>query len=141
MKDLDQLSEEQVQTSPGGSARKPIDYVFECARVNDFIYLRLTNGDVGSAWAGIERDENNFIIAPPELTKEAASKDFSESLLKIHKLVEDASDEEMLRVVKTSMGEEPFYSLANFAAVHCNYHNGQLAQVQGLGGDGKNHWF
>jgi hypothetical protein len=141
LKDLDQLTEEQVQNSPGGAARKPIDYIFECARVHDFIYLRLTGGDVASAWVGVERDENKFIVAPPGLTKDAARQDFSESLMKIHKLIEDSSDEDMLKVVKTSMGEEPFYSLAMFAAVHSNYHNGQLSQVQGLGGDGKNHWF
>ena len=141
LKDLDQLSEEQVQSSPGGSARRPIDYVFECELVHRFIAARLMGGDPAKAWEGTVRDDNGFIVAPDGLTKEQARAGFSDSLMAIHELVAKASDEELLQVIKTSSGEEPFYSLAMFAAVHSNYHNGQLAQVQGLAGDGKNHWF
>jgi hypothetical protein len=139
--DLDALSEEQVQTSPGGSARRPIDFVHECSLIHKFMVCRLTDVDPKPVMANEKQDENGFIIAPEGLTKGAAREAFDSSLKEIHFLVKNASDEELMRVIKTSSGEEPFYSLAMFAATHSNYHNAQLAQIQGLGGDGTNHWF
>jgi hypothetical protein len=139
--DFDALSEEQILNSPGGAARKPIDFVHECSLIHKFIVCRLNGTDPSGVMADQKRDENNFITAPAGLTKDAAREDFKTSLEALRKMVVDASDENLLRPVKTSNGEEPFYSLAMFAAIHSNYHNAQLAQIQGLNGDGSNHWF
>lgn len=139
--DLGALSEDAVQNSPGGSARKPIDYIFESAIVIDFICKRLKLEDLSNFWADYPRDENGFMVAPTGFTKEQATQQFTQSIDRLIELVESSSDEDMLKVVPTSSGEEPFFSLAMFAATHAMYHGAQLAVVQGLLGDPKNHWF
>jgi hypothetical protein len=139
--DLDALTDEQVMRTPGGLARRAIDYVYECALIHDLINCRLEGTNPKSLFAEVVRDTNGFIVAPEGYTPALGKEYFVRSIEQIKTHVREASDEKLLSIIKTSSGEEPFYSLAMFAASHSNYHNGQLAQLQGFHGDGSNHWF
>lgn len=139
--DLERLSEEQVMTSPGGAARRPIDYVHEVTIVNRAFACQVRGEDYSAHFAGQAEDENKFTVAPSGLTKAAAIEAFKESIQDVRSAVEGMTEEELLAPKASFFGEKPAYFIAQFAAIHTNYHNGQLNVVQGLGGDGKNNWF
>jgi hypothetical protein len=66
---------------------------------------------------------------------------FKASISEVRAIVEGMSEEDMLSPRQSFFGEKSAYWVAQFRAIHTNYHNGQLNVVQGLGGDGKNNWF
>jgi hypothetical protein len=140
-KDLELLSEQQVMTSPGGAARRPIDYVHEVTVVNRGIACQLRGEDPNPLFGEQSHDENKFIVAPTKLTKSEAVAAFKQSITEVREIVDGMSEEDMLTPRQSFFGEKPAYWVAQFVAIHTNYHNGQLNLVQGLGGDGKNNWF
>ena len=140
-KDLELLSERQVMTSPGRAARRPIDYVHEVTVVNRGIACQLRGEDPNSLFGEQSHDENKFIVAPTTLTKSEAVAAFKQSIAEVREIVDGMSEEDMLTPRQSFFGEKPAYWVAQFVAIHTNYHNGQLNLVQGLGGDGKNNWF
>ena len=140
-KDLSLLSEAQVMNSPGGAARRPIDYVHEVTVVNRGIACQLRGEDPSALFGEQSHDENKFIVAPSLLTAAEALDNFKASVAEVRGVVESMSEEDMLSPRMSFFGERPAYWVAQFVAIHTNYHNGQLNLVQGLGGDGKNNWF
>ena len=139
--DLERLSEEQVMNSPGGAARRPIDYVHEVTVVNRGIACQLRGEDPNPLFGAQGHDENKFIVAPADLSKEAAVANFKASIDEVRAAVEGMEEADLLAPRQSFFGERPAYWVAQFAALHTNYHNGQLNLIQGLGGDGKNNWF
>lgn len=140
-KDFALLSEEQVMTSPGGAARRPIDYVHEVTVVNRGIACQLRGEDPSPLFGEQSHDENKFIVAPDSLSHADALEAFKASVSEVRAVVDGMSEEDMLAPRQSFFGEKPAYWVAQFVAIHTNYHNGQLNVVQGLGGDGKNNWF
>lgn len=140
-KDLELLSEEQVMSSPGGAARRPIDYVHEVTIVNRGIACQLRGEDPSQLFGAQAHDDNKFIVAPDSLTHAQAIESFKASIAEVRGVVETMSEEDMLAPRQSFFGERPAYWVAQFVAIHTNYHNGQLNVVQGLGGDGRNNWF
>jgi len=65
-KDLEALSEEQILNAPMGSARKPVDFVYETALVNLQIRARIV-GETPPQ--GVE---DGWEVAPAELCSKAA---------------------------------------------------------------------
>lgn len=140
-KDLELLSEQQVMTSPGGAARRPIDYVHEVTVVNRGIACQLRGEDPSALFGEQQHDENKFIVAPDSLTHAVALDAFKASMAEVRGVVDGMSEEDMMATRESFFGPKPAYWVAQFVAIHTNYHNGQLNVVQGLGGDGKNNWF
>ena len=140
-KDLELLTEEQVMQSPGGAARRPIDYVHEVTIVNRGIACHLRGEDPNPLFAEQSHDGDKFIVAPSSLTHGEALEAFKASISEVRAIVVGMSEEDMLSPRQSFFGEKPAYWVAQFVAIHTNYHNGQLNVVQGLGGDGKNNWF
>ena len=136
--DLELLSEEQVMYSPGGAARRPIDYVHEVTVVNRGIACQLRGEDPNPLFSEQQQDENKFVIAPSSLTHQEALVAFKASIAEVREIVNGMSEEDMLAPRHSFFGEKPAYWVAQFVAIH---NNGQLNVIQGLGGDGKNNWF
>jgi hypothetical protein len=139
-KDFKALTPQQQASSPGGAARTPIDIAYECAVVNRAILERMNGGDPKRVMAGVAKNPEGFIIAPEGLSATEAIAEFESSCVGIMDAVEAKPDGELTEMVQTSMGTEPYFSLACFAGTHNMYHCGQLALVQAIGGDGANHW-
>lgn len=139
--DMDTLSDDVFFKSPGGQARTPADIVFECNLIHRFIEKRLNSEDPYTVFQGVEQDANKFVLAPKGISRAELRAEFVASIDVIANKVIEADAEKLLSLVKTSSGEEPFYSLAMFAAQHSNYHNAQLALIAAINGDGKNYWF
>lgn len=143
LKDLAVLSDEQLMSKPNGSARKPIDFGYEVASANRNIcrmLKQLPPEAEDESRAEAEKD-GEWTAAPAGYTRAQLEADIVGSLDEIIAVVSDSTEEQLLTKIPTWFGEQPMYSFAAFAAMHTNYHNGQLAYVAQLGGDMKNYWF
>ncbi|MBS1705558.1 MAG: DinB family protein [Armatimonadetes bacterium] len=131
IRDIQALSEEALSKSPGGGARAPYDYVYECVVVNQRLAKRMRGEDPGDwpfqGWAKAPEDFKSI---------DAAVQKFQESL---NDLVTSLGDD-VNRVVPTSEGDRPIWDLGQFAAIHMFYHDGQLNMVQAMHGDEQVHW-
>lgn len=136
-KDLAALSDEALNTSPGGVARTPVDYTCELVRC-----LHWT--------AGLLRGENSSMDTPDDEVKameaahntgpkliaamEAAGADLGAAL-------DSVSSERLAEVVMSPFGMEmPVVGIVNVFVNHVWYHDGQLNMLQAMGGDEKVHW-
>ncbi len=97
-KDLELLSEEQVMNSPGGAARRPIDYVHEVTVVNRGIACQLRGEDPNPLFSEQQQDENKFVIAPSSLTHQEALEAFKASLAEVREIVNGMSKKICLRL-------------------------------------------
>lgn len=140
LKDLSSLSDEQLNSKPNGTARKPIDFCYEVVTANKGILSMLKREPQDSAPPEHEKD-GIWTAAPDGYTRGQLEADVTGSLDDIIALVSSLSEEELVAPVQSWFGEVPLFSFASFAGTHTNYHNGQLAYVAELGGDLDNHWF
>ncbi len=131
-KDIDALSHEALDASPGGKARAGYDYLHEVAVVNHRIAARL-KGEEPAEWPF----GDDWAVAPAELRNKAAMKASLEASVQA---VVDAIGDNPERMITTPEGDRPAYGMAVFAAIHMNYHDGQLNLVQGLHGDPEMNW-
>lgn len=130
-KDLEALAEDQLQVSPGGSARAPYDFTYEVVIVNQRTARRIRGEDAGpwpfESWA----------VAPDDFKSKAVAQAAIESSIQE---VIDALQGEATKVVPTPQGEKTRFELASFAAMHTMYHDAQLNYLQALLGDAEMHW-
>jgi hypothetical protein len=135
LRDLEVLSEEQLLTSAGGSARTAVDFTFETAMVNLRIAARLRNQEPPA------EPEGEWWVAPEELQSKSAIiqyfKDAGEDLLGAAQAI---PEEEGGKLVGAPGSERPAFALVQFASMHTMYHDAQLNFIQSLSGDLAMHW-
>ena len=135
--DLEALTEEQILTSPGGTARKAIDFTYEVAFLNHQFAARLCGEEPIPS-----PDGDDWMTAPTELqTKEAIAAYLADGCAKVISAAQAIPEAEIGKMVGTPGRERPAYALVNFAAMHTMYHDAQLNYIQSLSGDDKMHWF
>ena len=137
VKDLEATSEANLCQSPGGQARTPLDFTFEAA----FVIRRsakLFRGETPEPWPY----EDTWATCPPELaSKEKIIGELKAAAAEFLDAYDALGDEKDTKTFKTPMGERTVAEQITFAAMHTNYHDGQLNYLQALLGDKESHWF
>ena len=112
LKDLDAMSEEQILASPGGSARKAVDFTYEVGYINRRIAARMTKTDGPPAFEG-----DGWMEAPAELQSKAAiiayMSESSEVILAAGRAI---TEEAAVEIVGPDGMSRPLYAWLNFAA-------------------------
>jgi len=135
--DLEAMDENVLQSSPGGVARRPVDYSYEIAIINKRITHRLRGTDPGT-WPGPEK---GFIAAPPEYTTKAAAIELVRSSFEeLSTAWETVDENDLERTIVVPTGETSPLDLISMAASHASYHDGQLNYAQCIAGDNEVHW-
>ncbi len=134
--DLDAMSDDQILTSAGGTARKPVDFTYEVALINRRLAARLAKTEPPAAPEG-----DDWWVAPEELqTKDAISQYFKASCEELLEAAKGMSEEDATVLVTFHGGEKPSHTMVTFAAMHTMYHDAQLNFIQSLAGDSSVHW-
>jgi hypothetical protein len=140
LKDLAALTDDQLNSKPNGSARKPIDFCYECVGANRGVLRMLKQLPAPENEPEGEKD-GQWTAAPKGYTRAQLESDIAESVNDIVSFVSSQSEEQLVSLVPSWFGEVPMFSFASFAGTHTNYHTGQLAYIAELNGDLENHWF
>jgi hypothetical protein len=137
LEDLEAMDEAVLQASPGGVARRPVDYSFEIAVINKRITHRLHGTDPGP-WPG---PEEGFIAAPPEYATKSGAIDFVRSSFDdLHAAWQTVDENDLERKIELPTGETSPLDLIAMAVSHASYHDGQLNYAQCIAGDNEVHW-
>lgn len=134
IQDLEALTADQLDASPGGSARSPYDFTYEVVIVNRRFVNRL-RGETPPPWP------EGWIVAPSEFRDKAtAIAELRASVDEIFAEVDPVPAAEYDRAVPVSDGSMTTFALVCFVANHIMYHGAQLNYVQALLGDESMHW-
>jgi len=135
--DLEAMEEAVLQASPGGVARRPVDYSYEIAIINKRITHRLRGEDPGE-WPF---PENDFVTAPDEYTSKAAAIELVRASFDDLCVAWEAVDEnDLQREIVVPKGKTSPLDLMSMAIGHAGYHDGQLNYAQCIAGDNEVHW-
>jgi hypothetical protein len=134
--DLKALPEEVRSQSHGGCARTPLNFIAECASLNNFIAEILERGDAKR----LTDEEETALFASVDTTDKAVTM-LDQSVSRLQAAYESL-DENTLG----DMTDKPFgrpmqkFGPASLPINHMMYHDGQLNYIQTLLGDDKIHW-
>jgi len=135
--DLEVMSEEQLLGSAGGEARKPVDFTYEVAVIQNRVAAILSVKDPGPSPFG-----EGWIEAPAELASKVAIMEFMQAscddLLEVARGLTD--EQSAIPVGTKPENAKPAYAHLNFLALHAMYHDAQLNFIQSLNGDMAVHW-
>lgn len=136
-RDLEAMPEDVLKRSPGGVSRRPVDYAYEVAVINERIAHRLRGEDPGP-WPG---PETGFMLAPAEFEAKATLIDFLKSSFENVVAAWNAADEDNLETkIVLPQGETSMLDLMTVVLCHAAYHDGQLNYAQAISGDNEVHW-
>ena len=130
-KDLRALPEAALSTSPGGTARSPLDFSYEVIVVNERGAARIKGEDPGP-WP-----YTSWVTAPAEwrnLDKICAGLDRS-----VESLIEGIGSDPFRKVAMGGEDKAVFQALL-FFNMHIMYHAAQLNLIQAMHGDDAMHW-
>lgn len=134
--DLQHISDEQLRTSPMGAARAPITFTAECIGFN-LLCAKLISGEQAERMSGEEREQFYASVD----SGEKARRMLAMSTENLASTLEKLSDDQVFATVQAPWGDTmKAYALAQMAAMHMMYHDGQVNYVQALYGDDVNHW-
>lgn len=135
VKDLEAIDETDLLRSPGGNARKPIDFTYEVAFVNRRISSRV-RGITPPEWTF-----DGWIEAPEGfLDKQTIIKELKESTEEVISLWRALPAEDVEKEIETPTGPTSALKLMSLCATHLVYHDAQLNYLQSLLGDDEMHW-
>lgn len=133
--DLEALTPDQLNTSPGGVARTAYDYTYEVAYVNRRIATRM-RGETPEPFP------QGWMIAPDEFRHRTTAVDaVKDSVDQVLQAWDAIPISEIDREIPLANGAKTDPAdLMFLAANHTSYHDAQLNFLQSLLGDGKMHW-
>lgn len=136
VRDLEALTHEQLDKSPGGSARAGYDFTHEVVVVNKRIACRLRNEDpgpwpFGEGWAVCPDGERN---------KEHLAAQIKSSAQEIVDAIPGVPDEKFSEEFELNGSPTSFADMVGLASMHIMYHGAQLNYLQAMGGDLEMHW-
>ena len=133
--DLNAMSEQLLQKSPGGTARTPYDFTYEVAYVNQRISKRLAGSEV-EPW-----DPREWLKAPSKFqTRASAIESIESSVKQILNAWSAIPPSEVNKSITVPSGETTPIELISLAATHLMYHDAQMNYLQTLESDGEVHW-
>ena len=136
VKDLNAIAEDKLEETPGGVARNATHIVAECAAVNATVAKFLATGEFASP-----SDEERKAYFAAHTTKESVLNVLEQNTQALLSAI-DGLDEDTLGdiIPETPLGPMSRFGVAQIAAMHMMYHDGQLNYIQSLHGDDKMHW-
>jgi len=135
-KDLAAIPEEKFAGCPGGAARSAADFTVECTSIN----LHMAGLLRGETPAPLPRGE--WTRATPELQeKTLCLQEFETAASQLIDAFDALAEEDLGKPVGGQFSSMSHIELAHFAAVHINYHDGQLNYIQAFLGDDAIHWW
>lgn len=134
--DLDALSGDQLNTSPGGAARIAYDYTYEVAFINRRVAARM-RGD-----SPPPMPNQKWITAPDEFkVKGHAMDEIKGSVDDVLTSWSALTPDELDREIELPNGSKTSpIDLMFLAIFHTGYHDAQLNYLQSLLGDDEVHW-
>lgn len=134
--DLMALTNEQLNTSPGGSARSPFDFTYEVAYVNRRVAMRL-RGEVPEPFP-----TGGWMKAPDDYrVRDHAIEDLNDSVDQILKAWDALTADDIEKGFVAASGEEVSRAdMMALASFHMGYHDAQLNYLQAILGDAEVHW-
>ncbi|MEZ0327939.1 MAG: DinB family protein [Fimbriimonas sp.] len=132
LKDLDAFTPDQQSSSPGGSARTPLDLAYEVAFVNNRMAARIRGDEVGPFPQGW--------MKAPEGYAAKAREEFAASMDAIISAWSSLPPNELLRPIQLPTEVTHPLDLMYLVCYHTGYHDGQLNYLQSFYGDEKIHW-
>ncbi len=133
LKDLKAFALEQRGTSPGGSARTPLDLTYEVAHVNRRLAKRIRGDEV-------EPFPNDGWMKAPEGYGTTASEAFASSMDEVIQAWNNLPENELFRPIQLAKEVTHPLDLVWMVCYHTGYHDGQLNYLQSFYGDEKVHW-
>ncbi len=134
--DLEALTHEQLDKSPGGKARAGYDFTHEVIVVNNRIATQLKGEDAGPWPFGEE-----WAVCPDcDRNKETVIQQIKDSSDAITVAMDQVPDEKFNEKFKLGERETSFSGMVGLAGVHMMYHAAQLNYIQSLDGDLEVHW-
>lgn len=133
--DLKGLTDDQLTSSPMGSARPAADFAYEVAYVNCRVATRL-RGETPGPWPF-----ESWVTAPDDKKNQAALiEEIESSIQEVTTALAALSDADLMQPIKMGEEESSLYKLASMCLIHTCYHDGQLNYIQSLHGDMEIHW-
>lgn len=134
--DLEALTHEQLDKSPGGKARSGYDFTHEVIVVNNRIASQIRGEDpgpwpFGDEWAvcpGCDRDKAKVIEAIKSSTQAVLD------------AIESLPDGKFNEKFMSGERETSFSGMVSLVGTHMMYHAAQLNYIQALHGDEEVHW-
>lgn len=134
--DLEALTHEQLNKSPGGKARSGYDFTHEVIVVNNRIATQLRGEDAGPWPFG----EDWAVCPDSDRVKETAVSQIKESTEAILAAFDNIPDEKFNVKFMSGERETSYSSMVSMAGMHMMYHAAQLNYIQALHGDEEVHW-
>ena len=136
IKDLKHVPDDKLNVSPMGCARRPLEFVAECAGFNRLL-TKTIKGEEAQPPSQEEREK--FYASCDNYEK--AQHLLEDSTAVLVDAIKSLTEQELTREVTAYWGQPmPLYRLIHAAAVHMAYHDGQVNYIQCLYGDAKVHW-
>ncbi len=134
--DLEALTHEQLDKSPGGKARAGYDFTHEVIVVNNRIACQLKGEDPGP-WPF----EDDWAVCPDsDRNKETVISQVKESSEAIVAAIDQVPDEKFNEKFKLGERETSYSGMVGMAGMHLMYHAAQLNYIQSMEGDLEVHW-
>ncbi len=135
--DFAAIPADKMVVSPGGAGRTPISIVAECADLNRIMATRLETG----AFPERRSPEDREAFLDTFDTPEKALAFLDEETRHLLRVVDGLDDATFANTLMHPLGmETTVFGLAEFAALHMMYHDGQLNYIHSLYGDSAMHW-
>ena len=135
VKDLHALPEDKSNLVFGGVARPALEFVVECGTANEGIAGMLQNNP-----SPRRTPEERTAFFATFITRQQALDYLEEQTQGLLATFDTLDLETLGEIVETPLGLQTRFALAELAATHMMYHDGQLNYLQALHGDGEIHW-
>ena len=136
IKDMSFIPDDKLGVVPMGVARPVLEFTAEVIGFNMFVAKAMRGEPIPHM-----SDEDKAAFFASVDSREKAVKMLSDGVSEIITAFEKLTDAELMEEVTLYWGQtETRFIVANMAAAHMGYHDGQLNYIQSLFGDGANHW-
>ncbi len=133
--DLKAMSHEQLDTSPGGSARCGYDFTYEVAYINRRLGARISGATPTPPPQGWIKAEDSY------KNKDAAIADVESSAQELLDVWDALPADDLKRVIELPNGDTTHpLDMMWIGVFHFGYHDAQLNYLQAIFGDEEVHW-
>lgn len=138
VKDLKAMKAEQLAGKPGGVGRSALHIAAECGMVNRYFANFLTEKQPAARPTPEEREAHLSTFD----TLEKALAYLDQETQNLVSVIESLDENTLGEVHNQPLGRPmTLFALAEFAALHMMYHDGQLNYIHTLYGDNEIHWW
>lgn len=136
IRDMSFIPDDKLGVVPMGCARPVLEFTAEVIGFNMFVAKAMKGEPIPNM-----SDEDKAAFFASVSSRAIAERMLTEGVSEIITAFEKLTEAELMEEVTLYWGQtETRLIVANMAAAHMGYHDGQLNYIQALFGDGENHW-